>query len=381
MLKFTIDQQTLNNALQLLQTVVPHRSPLPVLQNVRIQANKEGIFCTATNLEIATRIQVEGNIEEEGDVIINCKKLASLVRVLPQTEILFNSTATDRITLTSKSGRYKLIGMSSEEFPIIPECEGNSFTIEGYKLAQLIENTAFAASTEEVRYVLNGIYFNFVEDYLEVVATDGKKLSITKLQDISGQVINNESEAESTEPPKLESFLLPLNASHEIKKAFLNSESVQIVITKNRLLLTDGQITLVCRLLEADYPNYKQIFSQDQTGYATLDTKDLLDSIRRVSMLSSNQNYRIEMEFLEGENQVRVFAQTPEYGEGEEFVDVTEQEGSLHIGLHSQFVIQVLSQISEPSVKLSFSEAEKPMIFEPSEEKDQLCLVMPMKLG
>ena len=365
-MKFTIDQQVLSSSLQLLQAVVPHRSPLPVLQNVRIEANEDGLFCTTTNLEIATRIQIEADIKEPGDVILNCKKLAELVRVLPSTEIDFELSASDRVTLVSKSGKYKLVGMSSEEFPILPKCEGEVFTIEGPKLVNIIESTLFAASTEEVRYALNAIYFNFLEDRLEVVATDGKKLSLVKFPEGANA--------------GLQSFLLPAAAANEIKRSFGLSESVDLTITENQIFLTDGKITLICRLMDAEYPNYPTILDNEYTGFVVLNTKDLLESVRRVSMLANNKNFRVELVFPEDNKQARVFAKTPEYGEGEEFLDIRDQLESLHVGMDSRFIIQVLSQISDPEVKVSFTAADKPLIFEPAEEKDQICLLMPMHL-
>ena len=365
-MKFIVDQEILNSSLQLLQAVVPYRSPLPVLQNVRIQADDNGLFCTTTNLEVATRIQIEADIEEPGDVILNCKKLAELVRVLPQNEIKFSLSASDRMTITSKSGRYRLIGMSSEEFPILPKCEGSSFSVEGQNLVQLIESTLFAASTEEVRYALNALYFNFKEDHLEVVATDGKKLSLI--------IYPEGANAEST------NFLLPSSAAHEIKRSFATSEMVTVTVAENQVLLTDGKITLICRLLDAEYPTYTKILEVETTGSVVLNTRGLLESVRRVAMLANNKNYGVEIILPEDEQQARVFATTPEYGEGEEFLEVSDQSGSIHVGVDSRFIIQILSQINEPTVRMSFSSADKPVIFEPAEEKDQTCLLMPMKI-
>ena len=365
-MKFTVEQQPLNKSLQLLQSVVPFRSPVPALQNVRIQADDNGLICTTTDLETAIRIQIEADIEEQGDITINCKKLAELVRVLPQSEIKFSLSASDRMTITSKSGRYRLIGMSSEEFPVLPDCEGSSFSIEGHNLVRLLESTLFAASTEAVRYVLCALYFNFKEDHLEVVGTDGRKLSSITYP-----------EGASTEG---QNFLLPSAAAYEIKRSFASSSTVTVTVAENQVLLTDGQITLICRLLETEYPNYAKIMEVETTGSVILNRTELLESVKRVSMLANSKNHGIHIILPEDEEQARVFATTPEYGDGEEPLKVTDQDGTIHIGLDSRFVMDILSRINEPTVRISFSTEDKPIIIEPAEERDQTCLLMPMIL-
>ena len=213
--------------------------------------------------------------------------------------------------------------MSSDEFPIFADCEGESFIIQGAQLAQVIENTSFAASREEVRYALNAIHFDFTDEHLEVVATDGRKLALVSLKEIKNGNLQN--------------FLLTLSASQEIKKSFAMSESVEVTIADGRLLLTDGRISMVCRSLDAEYVKYGQIISQsteaDNTGSVVLSTQKLLESVQRVSMLCHNQNYGVELEFPE-EGQARVFVKSVEYGEGEEDLVVEEQTGSVRIGLH-----------------------------------------------
>lgn len=365
-MKFTVEQEALNRSLQLLQSVIPNRSPVAVLQNVRMTTNDDGLLCTATNLEVATQIQIDATVEEHGDIILNCRKLAELVRALPQSEIKFSLSASDRMTITSTSGRYRLIGMSSEEFPVLPECTGNSFSVKGEDLVRLLENTLFAASDDGVRVALNALYFNFKEDHLIVVATDGRKLSLVRYPEAANDELQN--------------FLLPTSAAYEIRRCFAGSESVMITAAENRVLLTDGQVTLICRLVEIDYPNYQQIIEVETTGSVVLNRKELLNSVKRVSMLANSNNYGIHIILPEDQEQARVFAATPEYGDGEEPLKVSEQDGSIHVGLDYRFLIDILSQINEPTVKMSFSEANKPVIFEPAEEKDQSCLLMPMIL-
>ena len=161
-MELTFERDDLLSALQVLQGVASGRNTLPILSNVLIRAEGDTIECIATDLEIGIRMKVEGGITEDGGITVSAKKLGDIVKELPSDKpVNLVTTANDRVEITCGDGVYKIIGMSDEEFPQLPSVEGNAVSIGGETLRDVLQKTEFAASTEEVRYFLNGLYFNF----------------------------------------------------------------------------------------------------------------------------------------------------------------------------------------------------------------------------
>ena len=169
--------------LQVLQGVASGHSTLPILSNVLIEAADGRIACIATDLEIGIKIRVEGVIQEEGAITVAAKKLADIVKELPEDKTIhLVTTANDRVEITCGDGVYKIIGLPDEEFPQLPSIDGHSLTIEGETLRGVLRRTEFAAATDDVRYYLNGLYFSFLADRTDIVATDGVSLALAQCE-------------------------------------------------------------------------------------------------------------------------------------------------------------------------------------------------------
>ena len=184
-MELTFEKEDLLQALQVLQGVASGRTTLPILSNVLIQAADGKIECIATDLEVGIKIKVEGVIQEDGGITVSAKKLADIVKELPENKrIHLTTTANDRVEITCGDGVYKIIGLPDEEFPQLPSVDGDSLTIDGETLRSVLHKTEFAAATEDVRYFLNGLYFNFLPDGMEVVATDMRWLALARCEPI-----------------------------------------------------------------------------------------------------------------------------------------------------------------------------------------------------
>ena len=160
-MELTFERDALLDVLQVLQGVASGRTALPILSNVLIRAEGDTIECMATDLEVGIRMKVEGAVKEEGAITVSAKKLGDIVKELPADKpIDLVTTANDRVEITCGDGVYKIIGLPDEEFPQLPSIEGEAMSIGGETLRDVIQKTEFAASTEEVRYFLNGLYFS-----------------------------------------------------------------------------------------------------------------------------------------------------------------------------------------------------------------------------
>jgi DNA polymerase-3 subunit beta len=365
-MELTFERDDLLYALQVLQGVASGRNTLPILSNVLIHAEGDTIECIATDLEIGIRMKVEGTITEGGGITVSAKKLGDIVKELPSDKpVNLATTANDRVEITCGDGVYKIIGMSDEEFPQLPSVEGNAVGIGGETLRNVLQKTEFAASTEEVRYFLNGLYFNFLEDRTEVVATDGKRLALAHCEPLNT-------------PGEANGFIVPLKAVREIERTFAESGEVNISIFENQILFTDGDATLTTRLVDGEYPNYQKIIPESSEGRTVVSKEQILRATRRVAVLSNPKNYSICLEI--DTEQIRVSAKTPELGEAYETLPVESSTGNVRIGFDARLLTDALAHIETESLSIEFSGELNPVLIKPVGTEDYISLIMPMRL-
>ena len=365
-MELIFERDDLLDSLQILQGVASRRTTLPILSNVLINATGGTIECMATDLEVGIRMKVEGTITEEGAITVSAKKLVDIVKELPADKpVHLATTANDRVEITCGDGVYKIIGLPDEEFPQLPSVEGEALKIGGETLRGVLQKTEFAASTEEVRYFLNGLYFNFLEQGTEVVATDGKRLALARCEPL-------------TAPGEANGFIVPLKAVREIARTFADAGEISISVFENQILFTDGNATLTTRLVEGDYPKYEKIIPESTEGRAVVSKEGILSATRRVSLLSNPKNYSICLEI--DSEQVQVSAKTPELGEAHETLPVESSTGSARIGFDARLLIEALSHIETESLSLEFSGELNPVLVRPVGDDNYVSLIMPMRL-
>ncbi len=364
-MELTFKKDDLLYALQILQGVAGGRNTLPILSNVLIRAEDSTIECMATDLEVGIKMKVDGEVKEGGAITVSAKKLVDIVKELPVDKpIDLVTTANDRVEITCGDGVYKIIGMPDEEFPQLPSVEGEALSIGGETLVDVIQKTEFAASTEEVRYFLNGLYFNLQTDRTEVVATDGNRLALTHCEPL------NAGEASG--------FIVPLKAVREIAKTFADAGEVEVSVFESQILFTDGNATLTTRLVEGEYPNYEKIIPESTDGRTVVSRDQILSATRRVALLSNPKNYSICLEI--DTEQVRVSARTPELGEAHETVPVESGNGSVRIGFDARLLVEALAHIESASLAIEFTGELNPVLIKPVSDDTYISLIMPMRL-
>ena len=365
-MELTFEKDDLLYSLQVLQGVASGRTTLPILSNVLIQAADGKIECIATDLEVGIKIKVEGVIQEDGGITVSAKKLSDIVKELPENKTIhLVTTANDRVEITCGDGVYKIIGLPDEEFPQLPSVDGDSLTIDGETLRDMLHKTEFAAATEDVRYFLNGLYFNFLPDRMEVVATDMRWLALARYEPI-------------TPSENVKGFIVPLKAVKEIARTFAESDKVQVSVFENQILFDDENSTLTTRLVEGDYPPYQKIIPESTEGRVVVSKEQILHATRRVALLSNPKNYAIALEI--NTEQVQMSSKTPELGEAYEPIPVESGTGRIRIGIDARLLIGTLGHIETESIAIEFRSEVEPVVFKPVSKENHICLVMPMRL-
>jgi DNA polymerase-3 subunit beta len=369
-MKFTITREQLQEGLIAVAASVPAKTTLPVLSNILVEAGKDGLRLSGTDLDISVSTVVPASVDQEGAVTLPAKKLVEIVRELPSAAIRVTSSGEQRVTIECGRAKFRLLGLPREEFPAFPAVnfEGGWKCTSG-DLQKLIGHVAFAASTEESRPILNGVLWELRPERMRMVATNGHRLA---RMDVSAKPGITKGQADLIVPPK---------ALDQIRRLFGSDEDIEIAKSENHLGFRSATTLIYTRLIEGPYPNYEQVIPRENDKVATADKAALTSAIRRMSIVASDQTHRIRMAFSGGSCKLSV--QTPDLGEAQEEMTVTYEGDPLEIGFNAAYLLEIMKYIPTDEVRLTFKGPERAATCEPVGWNDPasfLTLVMPLRL-
>lgn len=368
-MKFTITREQLQEGLVAVAASVPSKTTLPVLSNILVEASKDGLRLSGTDLDIAVSTTVPASVDQEGAITLPARKLLEIVRELPSAAIRITTSGEQRVTLECGRSKFKLLGLPREEFPAFPAVRfDQAWQSSSGELQKLIGHVAFAASTEESRPILNGVLWELRPDRMRMVATNGHRLA--RMDVPSGSA--GATQADLIVPPK---------ALEQIRRLFGADEEVEIARSENHLGFRTARTQIFTRLIEGPYPNYEQVIPRDNDKVATADKSALTSALRRMSTVASDQTHRIRLAFANGGCKLSV--QTPDLGEAQEELTVTYEGDPLEIGFNASYLLEILKYIPTDEVRLTFKAPERACTVEPVGWDDPasfLALVMPLRL-
>ena len=364
-MKLTFEKDNLLSSLQALQRVAS-KQDAPLLSNVLIQAEDSTIECMATDAEIGMRMKVDGTVKEAGSILVSAEKLVDIVKTWPAEQPIDLATTTDDdIEITCGDRVRKIVGFPDKAFPEFPIIDTAAFAIDGKALRSVLHKTGFAAYTKEDRHLINGVYFNLLEDRTEVVATDMIQLALTRC-----------------EPLKLaedrDGFIVPLKAIKEIERTFANAPEIKISRIEDQILFADADTTLTTRLVDATYPEYDSIIPESFEGHVVVPKASIMDITRDIFARANPKNALVCLEI--NPQQIRISAKPSETDEIDETLAAESGTGSVRIGVNAQILIEILSHIETESVSLAFTSAIEPLVVKPIGEEGHICLLCAMKM-
>ncbi|WP_396204098.1 DNA polymerase III subunit beta [Gemmatimonas sp.] len=368
-MKFTISREKLQEGLQAVTAAVPAKTTLPVLANLLVETTDRGIRFSATDLDIAVSTEVSADVESPGAITIPAKKLSEIARELPPSPVKISASGEQRVTLECGRSKFKLLGLPRDEFPTFPSVRFNdSWRVKSGELQKLISHTAFAASTEESRPILNGVLWELREERMRMVATNGHRLAKMEL------LVDS-----SSAPPG--DLIVPPKALEQIRRLFPAEEELEIARGDNHLGFRSPFTSVFTRLVEGPYPNYEQVIPKDNDRYALADKAALMSALKRMSVIASDQTHRIKMSFNTG--MLKFSVTTPDLGEASDELPVTYTGDQLDIGFNATYLLEILRFMPTEQVRLTFKAPERAATIEPEAWDDPakyLCLVMPLRL-
>ncbi len=374
-MKVTCSKSELVKGVQIVQTAITGKGGLPILSNILIESDDSSpnrLKLVSTDLEVGIKCTIAADVAKKGAVTLPAKKFGDIVRELPDKDIKIEVSKDNKVIISCDKIIFKVVGLPKDEFPILPEFKHeNKFTIKQALLKDIIKKTIFAISTDETRYVLNGLYLQTSNNKIEVVSTDGRRLAY-----ILGGALPKSG--------KKTDIIIPAKAINELNRILTREGDVTVSFSENQISFELDNILLLSRLIEGRFPNYEQVIPKSSAVKLKINTQELLDAVKRISLLAPEKAESIKLAL--SDNKMMISATSQGVGEAEEEVVLSYKGDNFEVAYNPRYIGDVLKNIETEAVMLEFTDASSPAVIKPElkeKEKDKdnyLCVIMPMRL-
>ncbi len=364
-MKLKVTQENLKSALAVVSRVAATRATLPILSNILLKTDGNRLVLAATNLEIAISKNIGGKVEQEGSITVPARLLNDFIANLPSTNI---ELSTDENTLRIKADKYEstINGVSADEFPSLPQVEGKKkYSISAKNLKTAIAQTVVAASNDEARQVLTGVYIHTIDKHLYLVATDSYRLAEKRLIQTNDDI----------------SVLVPASALSEVLRVMDdNTENVEISFDEGQAAFKVDEVELVSRLIEGNYPDYRQLIPKSGETEFVVPKKDLLNIAKISSLFAKESAGSITLNVSEEDQEIQIHSVASQVGENTSKASA-KVTGSGDVTLNSRYLLDALNVTEAESVKFSFSGKLNPCVLTSTNKgsDDYLHIIMPLK--
>jgi DNA polymerase-3 subunit beta len=368
-MNLTITKDQIIAGLQAVQNVVSTRTTLPILSNVLIRAEGSHVEFTATDLDVTVACKVEAKVVKPGATTLPVKKLFGIVREL-QGEIEIETDDKNLSSIRSGSSFFKIHGLAADEFPPLPKFKDDKkVSLPQENIRGMIRKTSFAVSTDESRYVLNGIFISLKEGKMTFVATDGRRLALV------------DEEVDISEKSAGE-FIVPAKAVNELNRLLQDKGDVELKFGENQASFalkneTGFSVLLITKLIEGNYPNYRQVIPGEAKERIGVGREELVQALRRAEIMTSEKANSVKLAF--GKNLLTITANSPEVGEARETMAINYKGKELAIAFNPRYLIDPLNALTEDEVFIELIDELSPGVVKIN--GPFLYVVMPMRLN
>ena len=363
-MRVKVNRETLMKGLEITQNIISAKATLPILSNFLLETQKDKLRLTATDLNIGISCVIPVNILEQGAITIPAKRFSGIIKELSEDEIEINTKKNNFVIVETKNCQFKIIGLPSEEFPKLPEFKDREvIKLEASMLKSMLNQTSFAVSMDEVKYILNGILFKLSKDQITLVATDGKRLAISKSK--LAQPVSKEL-----------SFIVPIKTLMELERNLKEDSELSLIIGANQVLFDLKDIMIISRLIEGEFPDYQQVVPPVSEQKIKVNRQQFLLAVRRAALLATPDYQAVKLEIFK--DKLVISKSTPDVGESREEVAVEYRGKETMIGFNPSFLVDVLKILSDETVEFEISGSEKPGVIR---SQGFVYIVLPMRLS
>ena len=367
-MKIRVERSAFVDAVLKMQKTVGAKSSMPILEGILLSAEKGLLTLSSYNLEMGMKKEIYASCEEEGDIVINARLLADILRKLRGIDVEIESD--DRLTCHIRSGEavFDIMGMEANDFPEMPSLtDGETLTVNGEDFCELVKGTIFAVSQiEGTRPILTGINISVKNNVLQFVAIDGYRLAIRRKK----VELNNDIE-----------FIVSGKALNEVVKLIdENTEKIEIIVGKRLILFKIEGYVFIARLLEGEFVNFEKIIPSEHSQSMTITTDEMIDCVERVSLLI-NDNFSTPVRCAFSRDELIISCSTA-LGRAKEKMEINLDGSEFEMGLNSRYLLEALKACEREKITFNFKGANAGVTIIPADstDNDMLYLIMPMRL-
>lgn len=370
-MKFIVSSSSLLKHLQQISGVINTNTVLPILEDFLFDIQDKKLTVVATDLETVMRVQMDVESKANGKVCIPAKILMDSLKNTADQPLTFNIDKNFGVEITSDNGKYKVMGENPDNFPKEPAADDtNVFSMSSSALVTAINKALFAVSSDDLRPAMTGVFFELSKNALQFVATDAHRLVRYKRTDVTCS--------------KTDAFIVPKKPLTLLKNALPdNDDDLSLSYNSNHLFVTHGSTQLICRLIDARFPDYKVVIPTDNPYKLIVNKLDFQSALRRVSIFSNKSTNQVALNITGSELQLA--AQDVDFSfEGNERMNCQYDGEDLQIAFNAKFLIEMLNAAESDEVKIELATSTKAGILKPTEQgehEELLMLVMPLMLN
>jgi len=367
-MKFKIEQKDLYEGIQKVQKAVANKQTMPILTGIFLEAKKDkGLHLIATDLELGIEHYINANIEKEGSIVIPANSFTQLVRELPNEKIDFNADLEQyQITLSCSSSEFKLKGFNPEEYPQLPEINvPEKFKLPINELKRIINEVEFSTSNDETQPALTGSLFSSKEDKIIIVSTNTYRLAFSKME----KSISLKSKEELN-------IILPSKTLKELTR-LLEGEEVEIFVDSNYIKFIFEDITIISRLIEGKFPNYKQVMPNKFNTKLFVDRKLLQNAVKRASLIAKMDSNVLNLKTEN--NKLIIDSANSEQGHAHEEISIDKNGPDQKITIDAGYLLDVLKVIDDEEISIELIGPLNPLTLKKGNKDNYIYLIMPVR--
>lgn len=360
-------KQALVDCLGIVSRAASSRSSIQVLGGVLVEAEGEQTAMSATDMEISLRCPLPGRVEEEGALVVPARIMGDIARSLPSGEVaVLQRSGESQVRIQAGEAVFDLLSLPASDFPRLPVFTGEKFTVSREGFLETVERVAPAASRDETRPVLTGVLVHVERHLVRMVATDSYRLSV------------KETELDASVSDSMEA-IIPAKSLTELTRigAAASDERIEVTLGQNQALFAVGQVSLITRLIEGQFPNYRQLIPETFDYEVAVDREELLDAIRRVALLAQ-KTAPLRLRF--SDHALTISAESQDVGRAQEVIPVAYSGEDFEIGFNPEFLEAGVTAVKDSTVYLRFISPLRPGLVKAAADDFQY-LVMPIRLS
>ncbi|MGV8145358.1 MAG: DNA polymerase III subunit beta [Alkaliphilus sp.] len=366
-MKFKIPQNLLMNSLSVVLRGVSNRTTLPILKGILIEAKNNRVKFISTDLEIGIQNEIDAFVIEEGTTVIDAKLFSEIIRKMPDSAVEIIKTEDNNLIVRSGTTEFIISTWNAKEYPELPQIkEGDNYLLGEELFKSMIKQTVFSTAQIETKPVLKGVLFEIEKNKLNMVALDGYRLALRKGK------INTE---------KNQKVVIPAKTLSEVSRILNNEEKkeIEINIAENHVIFDIGKNKVISRLLEGEFINYKQIIPTEFNTNIIVETKKLIESLERASLISTESKKNlVKMNIVEDKI---IILSNSELGKGYEEIEIEKEGNNIEIAFNSKYIIEALKVIEEEKIVFSFTTNIRPGIIKPKDNDNYVYLILPVRIS